>query len=202
MGMRQFLAFSLSKILSQSKSGLTISDIFPYDMLSTPAPIPILWRPLMIDSAICMQAWSPDEHWRFTAMQPAVSGIPAMNYAILALTWPAAGWRALPTATSSTSLGSALARSMTAFKAAWSICSGGVFLKPPLLPRAIGVRAYEQMTTSSSDFVAIVPASWVKIWHTVGGRGLGRKELSAELGESLHVEFIIISRESQRGEVY
>lgn len=65
-------------------------------MLSTPPPIPISICLALISLAILITAWRPEEHYLLTLLRVAVSGIPAINYAILEVVAPDPGYNTLP----------------------------------------------------------------------------------------------------------
>jgi len=80
--------------------GSTPDSIENIDMDSTPAPIPISICLLLMEFAMFITAWRPDEHYLLIAETLAVSGSPAKNMAILAVWAPAPGCKTLPMQTS------------------------------------------------------------------------------------------------------
>jgi hypothetical protein len=86
-------------------------------MLSTPAPIPTSIMPDLIALAMSTTAWRPDEHCLFNPLTAVSEEKPAAKAAARNSVAPPPGARTVPTAISSTSLGSILERSMRALKA-------------------------------------------------------------------------------------
>jgi len=68
--------------------------------------------PVLMALAISTQAWRPELHWRFRECTPVEVGKPAARAAARNSVAPPPGARTLPTAISSTRLGSIPERSM------------------------------------------------------------------------------------------
>jgi hypothetical protein len=117
------------------------------DMLSEPAPIPISIMPVLMALAMSTHAWSPDEHCRFSDLTADVTGKPAASAAARNSVAPPPGARTVPTAMSSTRLGSILEREIRALKAPVRRSADCVSLKPPLPPLVKAVRRAHVMTT-------------------------------------------------------
>jgi hypothetical protein len=138
MGTLQF-ADSLCDSRS-SENSLTACGPYCVDMLSAPAPMPISIMPVLIALAMSTQAWRPEEHWRFSDLHDAVTGKPAARAAARNSVAPPPGARTVPTAMSSTRLGSIFERSRRALRAPWRRSADWVSLKPPFPPLVMAVR--------------------------------------------------------------
>ena len=125
-------------------------------MLSTPAPIPTSIIPALIAFATSTQACNPLEHCLFRLLTAVLAGNPAANAAALNSVAPPPGARTVPTAMSSTSLGSNFDFEMTDLKTPWSRSAAAVSLKPPLPPRVMAVLRAHVTTTSSGERVRML----------------------------------------------
>jgi hypothetical protein len=65
MGIKQLCACLCSKTYSDNRLGFTASIILPFDMVSTPPPMPIPISPAAIAFATVATAYSPELHKRF-----------------------------------------------------------------------------------------------------------------------------------------
>jgi hypothetical protein len=130
--------------------------------------------PDWILAAIMEQVSSPEEQRRLMVTMEVVSGKPARNMAMRWGIYPAPDCRLLPTAMSSTSLGSSLALATTSLRAAASMTYGAVSLRAPRLALVMGVRTAEQMTTSSEDLLEVghlVRWAWMAWSLSIGDDG-------------------------------
>lgn len=148
---RQFLAFSHSKISSDRASGFTASLKLKLVIDSTPHPTPMSICPAVIALAMWATACSPEEHCLFRACREVVCGTPPRNPPILEVVAPAPGCRQFPTAMSSIFAGSRLALVYTSLRTCPRSCSGAVFLKDPFLALQRAVLEKDTITTSSSE---------------------------------------------------
>mmetsp|Transcript_99126 Transcript_99126/g.300887 ORF Transcript_99126/g.300887 Transcript_99126/m.300887 type:complete len:210 (-) Transcript_99126:10-639(-) len=161
MGIRQAMARSLSAIFVENFEGSTLEAMLYMDMDSTPPAMPTSMTPERMLEAMFATACSPLLHCRFTVLSGISKGRSPMNWAMREVTAPAPGWETLPIWMSPTAAGSSFVRSLTALKRGASSSSHGVSLKEPRFAFAMAVRTAQQMTTSSSDFSAVLMAEEV-----------------------------------------
>jgi hypothetical protein len=106
--------------------------------------------PALIFAAIIAQASNPEEQSLFIDTIGVVSGIPAMNAAILCGISPAPDYKLFPTVISPILFGSIFDLSIKALKTGVNNPSGVVSFNPPLFAFVNGVLKAATITTSSS----------------------------------------------------
>merc|ERR550517_1259754 len=156
MGVRQAIARSLSAIFAENLEGSTLEAMLYMVMDSTPPAMPTSMIPARMLEAMLATAWRPLLHCRFTVFRGTSHGRSPMNWAMREVTAPAPGCATLPMTMSPTVFGSSFVRSAMALNSGASISSQGVSLKEPRLAFVMAVRTAQQMTTSSSDFSAVL----------------------------------------------
>mmetsp|Transcript_3183 Transcript_3183/g.6383 ORF Transcript_3183/g.6383 Transcript_3183/m.6383 type:complete len:201 (-) Transcript_3183:40-642(-) len=161
MGNKQSMAASLpwTRFQSTTSGPVWVCCWFMgfVDMLSTPAPIPMVISPAAIRLAILAQACNPDAHCRLMVCKAVDSGIPATIWAMRRAANPTGGCnKTLPTQTSSMAAPSTPVRCNVSARTVSNNVAGGTWARPPLRARQRGVRVAQTITTSASSRVLVV----------------------------------------------